>query len=165
MLSRKNQSLSLFFLFPFLSFFISLCLSLLFFMLLCTEQNSHTGNRMLELPLVFTGCSSIQFLIHRLFQTQSVRSPLLPSHSLLNTCVTYGTSCCSIAHQLLPTQPLPREARDFTRGGKYVKQVPLSTYLVSHQNCKTWQVLFYVLGSVTEHYINPRWFSIHFLTT
>ena len=36
-----------------------------------------------------------------------------------------------IGHQALPTQPLPRKAKDFPRSGKYPKHVPLLTYLPS----------------------------------
>ena len=32
-----------------------------------------------------------------------------------------------IDHQMLPTQPLPREAEDFSRGAKYVNHMPLLT--------------------------------------
>ena len=32
-------------------------------------------------------------------------------------------------HQVLPTQPLPRVAEDFPRGGNHSKHVPLRTYL------------------------------------
>ena len=64
-----------------------------------------------EQPLVFTGCLSIQFF----------DSPLTLAQSLCSTCASYGTPCRSIAHQLLPIQPLPREAEDFPRGGKYFK--------------------------------------------
>ena len=34
----------------------------------------------------------------------------------------------SIGRQVLPTQPLPREAEDFPRDGKYSKDVPLLTH-------------------------------------
>ena len=155
-------------LFSFSFFFLFLFHCAFFFCFSCFYALNKTPIQeigCLSYPQFLLAAQASSFLILTHFQTQSVRSPLLTCHSLLSICVTYEASCCSIAHQLLPTQPLPREAGGFTRGGKYVKQVPLSTYLVSHQNCKTWQVLFYVLGSVTEHYINPHWFSIHFLTT
>ena len=51
-------------------------------------------------------------------------------HSLCSTCVTYRTPCHAIGHQVLPTQPLPREAEDFPRGDKYFKHVPPFTYLI-----------------------------------
>ena len=35
----------------------------------------------------------------------------------------------AIGYQVFPKQPLPREAEDFLRGGKYPKDVPLPTYL------------------------------------
>ena len=43
--------------------------------------------------------------------------------------MTYGTSCHSIGHEVLPTQPLPKEADDFPRGGNHPKLVPLLTCL------------------------------------
>ena len=49
-------------------------------------------------------------------------------NSLCSTCVTYGTLFHVIVNQVLPTQPLLREA-DFPRGGKYPKDVPLPKYL------------------------------------
>ena len=63
------------------------------------------------------------------FWAQSVRSPLAPHHSQCSIFVTYGTPCCSIGHQVLPTQSLPREAEDFSRGSKYPKHVPLPAHL------------------------------------
>ena len=43
--------------------------------------------------------------------TQSVRPPLATYSILCSTCVTYGTSCHAMGHQLLPTHPLPRVLR------------------------------------------------------
>ena len=43
--------------------------------------------------------------------------------------MTYGASCHSIGHGVLPTQPLPREGDDFPWGGNYSKHVPLLTWL------------------------------------
>ena len=80
---------------------------------------------------LLTGCLGMQFfLIHSPFPTQSVRLPLVTYPSLCSTCVTYRTPCYSIGHQVLPTQPLPREAEDFPRGDKYFKHVHLLTYLI-----------------------------------
>ena len=70
------------------------------------------------------------FLIHPPFPTQSVRLPLVTYPSLCSTCVTYRTLCHAIGHQVLPTQPLPREVEDFPRGDKYFKHVPPPTYLI-----------------------------------
>ena len=53
-----------------------------------------------------------------------------PYPSLCSTCVTYRTPCHAIGHQVLPTQPLPREAEDFPRGDKHFKHVPPLTYLI-----------------------------------
>ena len=61
--------------------------------------------------------------------TQSVRLPMVTYPSLCSPCVTYGTLCHAIGHQVLPTQPLPREAEDFPRGDNHSKHVPLPTYL------------------------------------
>ena len=44
-------------------------------------------------------------------------------------CVIYGTPCHRIGHEVLPTQPLPREAEVFPRGGKYPKDLSLSILL------------------------------------
>ena len=55
---------------------------------------------------------------------------LLIYPSLCSTCVTYGTLCHAIGHQVLHTQPLPREVEDFPRGDRYFKHVPLLTYLI-----------------------------------
>ena len=50
--------------------------------------------------------------------------------SLYSPCVTYGTLCHAIDHQLLPTLPLPREAGDFSMGDRFFNHVPLLTYLI-----------------------------------
>ena len=86
-----------------------------------------------------------QFYNSHPFPTQSVRLPLVTYSSLCSTCVTYRMPCHCSSHQLLPTQPLPREAGDFPRGGSHSKHVPLLTYL-------TW------LKSI--HY-NPGFVFIH----
>ena len=79
---------------------------------------------------LLTGCLDIQFFYSPPFPTQSVRLPLVTFPSLCSTCVTYRTPCHAIGHQVLPTQPLPREAKDFPRGDKYFKHVPPLTYLI-----------------------------------
>ena len=61
--------------------------------------------------------------------TQSVRPPMVTYPSLCTAYMTYGTSCHSIGHEVLSTQPLPREADDFPRGGNHSKHVPLLTCL------------------------------------
>ena len=76
---------------------------------------------------LLTGCLGIQFFDSPLFPTQSVRLPLVTYPSLCSTCMTYRTPCHSIGHQVLPAQPLPREAEDFPRGDKYIKHVPPPT--------------------------------------
>ena len=79
-----------------------------------------------EQPLLFTYwlLRHPVFLIPPPFPTQSVRLPLVTYPSLCSTCVTYRTPSHGIGHQVLPTQPLPREAEDFPRGDKYFKHVP-----------------------------------------
>ena len=39
--------------------------------------------------------------------------------------VTYGRLFHAIGYQVLPSQPLAREADNFPRGGKYFNYVPL----------------------------------------
>ena len=78
---------------------------------------------------LLTGSSSIQFFNSPPFPTQSVRLPLVTYPSLCGTCMTYRTLCHAIGHQVLSTQPLPREVEDFPRGDKYFKHVPPPTYL------------------------------------
>ena len=51
-------------------------------------------------------------------------------HLLRSTSVTYRMPCHASGHQVLPTQPLPKKAEDFPRGGKHPKHVPLLTCLV-----------------------------------
>ena len=79
---------------------------------------------------LLTGCSGIQFFYSPPFPTQSVRLPLVTYPSLCSTCVTYRTLCHAIGHQVLPTQPLPREGEDFPRGDKYFKHVSPPTFLI-----------------------------------
>ena len=79
---------------------------------------------------LLTGSSGIQFFDSPPFPTLSVRLPLVTYPSLCSTCVTYRTLCHVIGHQVLPTQPLPREVEDFPRGDKHFKHVPPPTYLI-----------------------------------
>ena len=69
----------------------------------------------------FLNVQASSFFIHSPFPTQSVRLPLVTYPSLSSTCVTYRTLCHAIGHQVLPTQPLPREVEDFPRADKYFK--------------------------------------------
>ena len=48
------------------------------------------------------------FLIHTSSQTESVRPHMVASNSLCSTCVTYGTPCHAISHQLFLIQPFLR---------------------------------------------------------
>ena len=84
-----------------------------------------------NLYFLLTGCLvAPAFLIHPFFPTGSVRLPLVTDPSLCSTCVTYRTLYHAIGHQVLPTQPLPREVEDFPRSDKYFKHVPPPTYLI-----------------------------------
>ena len=89
-------------------------------------QNSLRRNWMLEQPLAFTDCSSIQFFNLPTF-TNTVRLSGVTYYLLCSIYVAYGTTCGCIGHQVLPTQLLPREGKDLPRGGKYPKHVPLLT--------------------------------------
>ena len=82
---------------------------------------------MLEQPLHLLVAQTSSFLIQPLPRAQSVRPHLVPYSSLCSPCVTYGMSYHAIGHQVLPTQPLPREAQDFPREGKYFNHVLLLT--------------------------------------
>ena len=77
----------------------------------------------------FLDCSGIQFLIHLLFLTQSVRLPLVTYPWLYIAYMIYKMPCYASGQQALPTQPLPREAEDFSRDGNHSKHVPLPQYL------------------------------------
>ena len=82
-------------------------------------------------PLLFTYWMPRQpvFWFTTLFPTQSIRLPLITNPSLCSTFLAYRTPCHSIGHQVLPTQPLLREAEDFPRVRKHSKHMPLLTYL------------------------------------
>ena len=80
------------------------------------------------LHFLLTGCLSIQFFDSLI--TQSIRPPMITYPSLCSTCVTYGTSCHAIGHQVLLTQSLFSKAEDFPRAGNHSKHMPLLTYLV-----------------------------------
>ena len=80
---------------------------------------------MLQQLLLFTGCSSIQFLNPPLFLEHSQLGHLWsPYNSLCSTCAIYGRPCPAIGHQVLLTQTLLWKAQDFPSGGKYTKNVP-----------------------------------------
>ena len=105
---------------------------------------------------LLTGCSGIQFFDSPPFPTQSVRPPLVTYPSLCSTCVTYKTLCHAIGHQVLPTQPLPREVEDFPRGDKRFKYVPPPTYLIYFSPKGVYVVgSIYVLRPLHGTLINP----------
>ena len=87
----------------------------------------------------FTGCLGIQFFDSplSLYITTKATFGTLPSLYLYLRYLQH--TCCSIDHQVLPDQPLPREAEDSSRCGKYPMDVPL---LTSHQ--KVWFGRFYL---------------------
>ena len=78
---------------------------------------------------LLTGSSGIQFFNSPPFPNTVSWLSLVTYPSLCSACVTYRTLCHAIGHQVLPTQPLPREVEDFPRGDKYFKHVP-PTYLI-----------------------------------
>ena len=80
---------------------------------------------------------------HPPFPTQSVRLPLVTYPSLCNICVTYRALHHTSGDQMLPTQPLAREAEDFPRGEKYFKHVPLLSYLIYFSPKE-----IYIVGSI-----------------
>ena len=98
---------------------------------------------------LLTGCLGIQFSDSPYFSTQSVRLPLFTYPSLCSTCVTHRTPCHAMCWQVLPTQPLPREAEDFPRtdkvrsavGSIYMRKPPhrtlISPSLILHQHFKS----------------------------
>ena len=82
-------------------------------------------------PLLFTDwLPRLPVFCSPTIPTQSLRLPLVTYASLCSTCVTYRTLCHSIGRQVLPTQPLPKEAQDFPRRNKHFKHVALVTSLI-----------------------------------
>ena len=69
------------------------------------------------------------FWFTSLFLIQSVRLPSVTYPSLCSAYVAYRTPCHASGHQALHTQPLPREAEDFPRGGNHSRHMPLLTCL------------------------------------
>ena len=68
------------------------------------------------------------------FRNTVSRPPLVTYPSLCSICVTYRTPCHSIGHQVLLTQPLPREVEDFLGvRGTLSMCLPLNTFSTSHQ--------------------------------
>ena len=88
----------------------------------------------MKTPLEETGCLSnpqSQLLKHPVFNSPSF--PNTVSYAILGnfslTLQHLGNLWDPIGHQELLTQPLPREADDFSCGSKYNKDVSLPTYL------------------------------------
>ena len=124
-------------------------------------------------PLFFTYWLLHYFWFTSLFQTQSVRLHLFTYPSLCSICMTCRIPCRSIGHQVLPTQPLRKEAEDFPRGGKHSKHVPPLTYLAWLQpvlnssrlifkHVKTKNVLLAVKTSIKKHKVVATLISNHF---
>ena len=63
----------------------------------------------------FLNCLGIKFFHSLPFPNTVSRLPLVTYASLCSTFVTYGTLCYGSGHQMLSTQPLPREAEDFPK--------------------------------------------------
>ena len=103
-----------------------------------TSSELHPGY--FQLP-TFLDCLGIQFFYSPL--RQPVRLHLATYHSLCSICVTYRTKCHANGHQVLPTQPLSREAKDFPMGGKHLKHVPLIIYLICFSPKR-----YYMVGSI-----------------
>ena len=82
----------------------------------------------------FMAAQASSFLIHSLFSTQSVKTPLVPHHSPCSTWMTYWTPFHSVGCQVLSWQPLPKETEYLPRVGKYLKDVPLPTWLDNLQS-------------------------------
>ena len=93
-------------------------------------QNSLRRNRMLRQPLLFVYWLPKHPVFWFTLTQSTYRLPMVTYPSLCKTCVTYRTLCHAIGHQVLPTQPLLREAEDFPTGDNHSKHMPLLTYLV-----------------------------------
>ena len=68
-----------------------------------TLQNSFRRNWMLRQPLLYWLPKHPVFWSAFTPLTQSVRLPMVTYPSLCSPCVTYGTLCHTIGHQVLPT--------------------------------------------------------------
>ena len=110
---------------------------------------------MLEESLFLLAPQISNFLIRHLSRAQSVRPYLITYHLLCSTCMTYGSPCHSIGHQVLPIQPKPREGHDF------------STHIRSLLPTKRYYLVgsIYVLGSAKNIITTSHCFSKHSLVT
>ena len=97
--------------------------------------------------------------------TQSVRLPMITYTSLCSPCVTYRILCRAIGHQMLPTQPLPREAEDFLRGGNHSKHMSLFTYLAWLQPICYNSKLIFIRVNAAKHKAPATLISSHKLNT
>ena len=89
------------------------------------KENLLTRNWILEQPNWLLKNPVCYFSL--LSWTQSVNTCLVPYHLQWSACVTYRTPYHTFGCQVCPTQLLPRHAEDFPRGGKYTKNVSVST--------------------------------------
>ena len=95
---------------------------------------------MLEQPLDFTGCSSIQFfgslpslICHPFPKTVSHAAQGYLPLTVQHLCDLQDAMQCYWSPS--PSHPiLSREAEDFLSGGKYPKDVPLPTFLTDRQS-------------------------------
>ena len=97
-----------------------------FFMLLRSWQNSLRRNRLLEQPLP----QASHFLIHPAFSQGSQLSYLwYPTSRCAGSVWLTGQHAAAFVFRYFQHQPLPKEAKNFPGGGKYLKHVPLPTYI------------------------------------
>ena len=97
--------------------------------------------------------------------TQSVRLPLVTYPSLCSPCVTYRILCRAIGHQKLPTQPFPRDAEDFPRGGNHSKHMSLLTHLAWLQPICYNSKLIFIRVNAAKHKAPATLISSHKLNT
>ena len=126
-------------------------------------QKLNTFNKT-KTPLGESGCLSnlyyllaaqaSSFLIHSPFPNTVSQARFSSLHLNVQLLCVLRNGMHAIGHQVLPSQPLPKEAEDFPRGGKYF-HVPLLTELIQFPSKGiTWQVSIYVLGAATDYYNN-----------
>ena len=125
---------------------------------------------MLEQPLGFTGCSSIQFyntspsLIHSLPRAQLVKLPVVICYLLYSACATYETLCHAISHQVLPTQLLPIGKQRTCLGvANILTMCPVTQLIYFPTKGITFQVLFIYQGLLRNIILTSHWFELNIL--
>ena len=96
---------------------------------------------MLEKPLVFSGCSTILFLIQPLPLTESIRIYLVSYNSLCSTRITHRMPCHSSGQQML-RNPSPRKAEHFP--SILSMCIYSHTSLTCHQSNKIFSTFLYI---------------------